>query len=324
MSAQHADPIQQFVQFLYSDLPAENEFETARPKLAHYSSLFVLESMLKNDELWLSNPLVMNDYEEVAFGINASLRAIYQHERLLNSLQTKQRCDLFLASFQSCYDEYGTSEIAELYVGCLSQYDDREPNGKLSMWRAYGADGGGAAIVLDTAKLTSVPQRGLVLAKVVYGTAQERLAWINRLFSSVAEFLRKVEFDDAAVPTLAKEVFKRIVLASIFSKDVGFREEQEWRLAYLKDRDPESQFEKMKSYSISGRGIEPRLKLNMGALSRIFGMDYSYENLADAVILGPTASTPISVMATRKMLQEFKKTTLAKKVRGANIPYRRQ
>ncbi len=192
------------------------------------------------------------------------------------------------------------------------------------MWRAYGADGGGAAIVLDTAKLTSVLQRGLVLAKVVYGTAQERLAWIDRLFSSVAEFLRKVEFDDAAVPTLAKEVFKRIVLASIFSKDVGFREEQEWRLAYLKDRDPDSQFEKMKSYSISGRGIEPRLKLNMGALSSIFGMDYSYENLADAIILGPTASTPISVMATRKMLQEFKKTTLAKKVRGANIPYRRQ
>ena len=42
------------------------------PLLAHYTSLSVLEKILKTDELWLSNPLFMNDLEEVRFGALAS------------------------------------------------------------------------------------------------------------------------------------------------------------------------------------------------------------------------------------------------------------
>jgi hypothetical protein len=45
----------------------------------------VLEAILRNDEVWLSNPLFMNDMEEVRFGINAGANLLAngrtQHER---------------------------------------------------------------------------------------------------------------------------------------------------------------------------------------------------------------------------------------------------
>ena len=36
-----------------------------KPLLAHYTSISNLEKILKDDEIWLSNPLFMNDLEEV-------------------------------------------------------------------------------------------------------------------------------------------------------------------------------------------------------------------------------------------------------------------
>ena len=40
-----------------------------RPLLAHYTSLNVLEKIIQNGELWFSNPLFMNDMQEVRFGM---------------------------------------------------------------------------------------------------------------------------------------------------------------------------------------------------------------------------------------------------------------
>jgi hypothetical protein len=46
---------------LFADLRTADTFPTKRPLLAHYTSISVLEAMLRNDEVWLSNPLFMND-----------------------------------------------------------------------------------------------------------------------------------------------------------------------------------------------------------------------------------------------------------------------
>ena len=44
---------------LYDDVEDSDRFEITKPLLAHYTSLSVLESILKNDEVWFSNPLLM-------------------------------------------------------------------------------------------------------------------------------------------------------------------------------------------------------------------------------------------------------------------------
>src|ERR1700720_1028320 len=56
---------------LFADLLEGDSFPAKRPLLAHYTSIPALEAMLRSNEIWLSNPLFMNDMEEVRFGINA-------------------------------------------------------------------------------------------------------------------------------------------------------------------------------------------------------------------------------------------------------------
>jgi hypothetical protein len=56
---------------LFDDLRGDDCYPARRPLLAHYKSVPVLEAILRNDEVWVSNPLFMNDVEEVRFGINA-------------------------------------------------------------------------------------------------------------------------------------------------------------------------------------------------------------------------------------------------------------
>jgi hypothetical protein len=40
-----------------------------QPLLAHYTSIDVVEKILRNEEIWFSNPLFMNDLEELRFGL---------------------------------------------------------------------------------------------------------------------------------------------------------------------------------------------------------------------------------------------------------------
>jgi hypothetical protein len=39
------------------------------PLLAHYTSIPVLENILEEETVWFSNPLFMNDVEEMRFGL---------------------------------------------------------------------------------------------------------------------------------------------------------------------------------------------------------------------------------------------------------------
>jgi hypothetical protein len=47
------------------DVPMER-----RPLLAHYTSIEVVRSLLVDHTAWLSNPLLMNDWQELAWGLN--------------------------------------------------------------------------------------------------------------------------------------------------------------------------------------------------------------------------------------------------------------
>jgi hypothetical protein len=50
-----------------------------RPLLAHYTSMQTLEQIMKNEEIWFSNPLFMNDLEEMRFGMNMGARLFEQN-----------------------------------------------------------------------------------------------------------------------------------------------------------------------------------------------------------------------------------------------------
>jgi hypothetical protein len=62
-----------------------------RPLLAHYTSIDVLEKIMKTGEIWLSNPLFMNDLEEVRFGLQQGARLFLQSDAVEQACGTTAR-----------------------------------------------------------------------------------------------------------------------------------------------------------------------------------------------------------------------------------------
>jgi hypothetical protein len=69
----------EFARALFADVQANDGFDVAKPLLSHYTSLSTLEQILKTDEMWFSNPLYMNDFEELRFGMREGLLAVQQN-----------------------------------------------------------------------------------------------------------------------------------------------------------------------------------------------------------------------------------------------------
>ena len=79
---QSNDQIHNAFYSLWSDFQSEKNFPVERPLLAHYTSIATLECILQNDEVWFSNPLNMNDFEELRFGVIESAKAFRLSERI--------------------------------------------------------------------------------------------------------------------------------------------------------------------------------------------------------------------------------------------------
>jgi hypothetical protein len=84
---------------------------------------------------------------------------------------------------------YIENHLAETYVLCFSCHEPNDNDGLLSMWRGYGGNGNGAAIVIDTAKINVLPTSSLILAHVEYATAQARRDWLVALVTKFSGIL---------------------------------------------------------------------------------------------------------------------------------------
>src|ERR1700693_1443497 len=83
----------------FADLRGVDRYPAKRPLLAHYTSIAVLEAILRNNEVWLSNPLFMNDKEEVYFGINTGATLFLTSTEIESACGSKQRFNLLKSTF---------------------------------------------------------------------------------------------------------------------------------------------------------------------------------------------------------------------------------
>jgi hypothetical protein len=313
---------------LYSDLDTPNDYPNARPLLAHYTSLENIERILDSERLWLSNPLLMNDLEEVRFGVLNGMEIIRSSKDLHDALDSDSRRSAFFDAIEDAFDEYGNEDVIDLYVICFSVHTKDNSDGILSMWRGYGNQGKGAAIVFDTSKLPVPDETPLTLGGVWYATKEERKEKITQKIISLSEFITANHIPDEYLGAAARELFKRLCLFAVFSKHVGFREENEWRLVYLKDRDQIDHdnklvfFERYFSFFHGSNGIQPKLKLPIGEFLKSIGATISFSDLIDSIIIGPTAASPLAKRSVERMLKEIGKESLIKKIKSSEIPFR--
>src|SRR3989339_1763595 len=122
---------------LYADISDENQFPNKQPYLAHYTSLDVLEKIVLNDEVWFSNPLFMNDKEELKFGIINGAQKFKESEEIKAALGSAERHGIFVSAFDHYVNEFDEKHLLDTYVFCLSEHNKDDDDGRLSMWRGY-------------------------------------------------------------------------------------------------------------------------------------------------------------------------------------------
>ncbi len=316
------DPLAALAEILWADISETGEVFNTKPLLAHYTSMETLEKIVATEEVWFANPLLMNDLQELRFGMNQGRWLFTNSDGLENACESEDRFRSVVNSFEELYAHFDSSEAFDTYVFCLSEHKVDDNDGLLSMWRGYGGNGCGAAIVFDTAKLNPVDDSPLIVSKVTYASTAEREQWIIDKIGELANFISETKLSDALLSNAVWYFFERLKIFALFAKHHGFKEEQEWRAVYLPSRDKKGYFKSMLDYSIGKSGVVPRLKLKIAPIPGLFADDLCIEKLVCKVLLGPGVASVISLHATRRMLIKHNKPVLAEKVVASSTPFR--
>lgn len=297
-----------------------NNFPAKRPLLAHYTSLATLEKIAETRQLWLSHPYLMNDHQELIWAMEEGERLALSDKDLYAALGNW--AGLFYEYLSKLSKDDALSYNLDIYIACFSEHDPRaDADGVLSMWRAYGGNGGGAALIFDTAKVTAKEDSPFILAPVVYLSEDQRRDFIRGAISAVVQAIRAAaSIDLDLLQDFAWVYYHRIRLFSLFTKNVGFSEENEWRLAYDPKRDDWDEYKKYMGHIITSHGIEPKLKIPLD--SEDDPQLLKYEEVLKAVLLGPTASSALSVHSTKRMLLNVGSSRLSDSVRASGTPFR--
>jgi len=307
---------------LWADFSEESSFPAKRPLLAHYTSIQTFEKIVTTEEFWLSNPLFMNDLEELKFGMNEGAAEFLRNEELAKACRTKERHEKLINDFLYLFNDFDSKHVLNTYILCFSEHSPEDNDGLLSMWRGYGGGGSGAAIIIDTGKINSRPESPLIVGKVHYGTRAERLDWINQKISTLAKVIAEHSKTDDDLFYAAWAWLSRLKSFALFSKHSGFHEEREWRVVYMSDRDQDEIFKVFFDHLATSRGIEPKLKLPIKPIEGVTEADISLEKFIDRIILGPSIASALGVNSLRQMLKNIGREALADRVVVSDIPFR--
>lgn len=195
-------------------------------RFAYYTSAATACLILKHKEIWMRNTAVMNDYLEVAHGLNCLVQA-YRSDAG-GELQ---------AALNECFQGI-TTELNELfnswipiiqkhtYIISMSEHPALEDAfGRLSMWRAYGGDAGVALILNGGAIFRPSDALRAYSAPVAYHSSEG----VAHELKTIAHGIRQnIDY----VRSLGREgvkgaMFEVLRYAAICTKHPAFIEERE-------------------------------------------------------------------------------------------------
>lgn len=307
--------------------------------LAHYTTAETLKKIIESNEIWMSHPFNMNDFEEMRFGIDMGKNIFRDY--CYSSEIPKHKSDLMFRKFLSAEQYMYQQTILDHYVLCFAEHSADDKDGSLPMWRSYGDGGHGAAIIFDPSKYPKDRNHHLRIRKVIYGSASDRE---NRLVKILEEWQKKTieiheNYPERYLFIAAHLAFFLIKKFSLITKHIGFSPENEWRMIYSSDLDPAGIFKDLTSYNIGPRGFEPKLKLNVldynnsinkyndlylvkSNKTNLSPLQIKLADVVDSILLGPSMD---SQLARHSFLRAIKGTDFEKlsdKVYASTIPLR--
>jgi len=278
---------------------------------------------MEKNEIWMSNPLFMNDLEELRFGLLQGQECFINSKELKEACKTVESYQNLIDTFKQQLEDFDKNHALDTYVICLTEHKTSNNHGSLSMWRGYGAIGGGAAIIFDTSEIDLRDSKAtLIIDKVRYQTDEQRIEWIKSKIIGLANFIKQEPEANKYIEDIVNYFLLRLKIFSLFTKHNGFEEENEWRVIYMSELDTENKFHPWFSYAVTSRGVEPKLKLSIQPNTGVLKDDVSFDKLIDRIILGPINSSLLHENSVKKMLKLLGKHSIAQKIVSSNIPFR--
>lgn len=261
---------------MFEGLQCWNElFDKSRtPELLyHYTTFDGLQGILKDNSLRATFSKTLNDGSEWEFG----KQVVKQYTTLKNGLEWYEAFEL--PSWMEA-----APPPTEMFVTCFCE----QPN-LLSMWRSYTAQGGGFCLGFEGRALDDLQRDNMVagefaarLVKVYYGT-------------TLPEELRNVIASKAHV--MAEWVLENMI------KNIGFQEEQEWRILVPGPK-PE-----LMSFHGSHAGIKASVQIR----------NHRGKLPLKTIVYGPTLRADTGIVL-KWMLEHYGYPDV--EVQGSDIPYR--
>ena len=251
-------------------------------KFAYYTNASTAVQIIRNQEIWLRNALIMNDYSEISYGLKLFRNALkslagQEFRKALNSIEL----NLFDKTMK-WFETWETTILTDTFITCFSSHCPSEnENGRLSMWRAYGNT---ALVVNHSPFMNGNTDSGFYSLAVHY--------WNQNDFESellkVAKLIDKYKCDlrNAEEPVIQHGIYSFFLFTAIGTKHPGFAEEMELRVytipSYLKT------FDNIEKRIVTIHGVPQEVVVLPLIRDPENGLQLDIPSILDNIIVGPT------------------------------------
>lgn len=295
-----------------------NEVKGVQKNFVHYTTANAAMNMIKTRQVWMRQPYLMNDHQEMEHGLNC-LKSAY----ISDDFQFKKLIDQYYPNLsteiENEFDTLLRVNRQDVYLFCVSEHENTENDfGRLSMWRAYGKEVGIAIVMKHDTFFTESPGINCTLTPVAYHRYEDFLVNFQQVAKNIIE-------NPNFIKSLDRDYFKNVVLtmfrfAVLSTKHIGFSEEKEWRIIYSPGIEVSKHLEHCLE-TINGVPQEvykiPLRNDPAGGLVKI-----ELNDLIERVIIGPTHYPLPLYKAFVKMLSDAGVDGAQDKVWVSDIPLR--
>lgn len=292
------------------------EIINSSKRFVYYTSADTAEKVLRNGELWFRNATVMNDFAEIAYGLDL-IRKIFsgaQGKRFRDAVEdifpdTIKRADELLSSWERDWR-------FETYIACVSVHDaDEDTSGRLSMWRAYGDT---ALVIKNTPMVAVTDLLGVFSVPVSYFSETDFEEHLSSITDQI--LLNRSYLKDLGQDTLVAYIHNMLFRFAIATKHPGFKEEKEWRLYF---RPTERGSPAMTEDTVVLGGVPQKVyKIRLAHEPHNGLFEADIPSLLDRVIIGPTEYPYVTYSAFVSILDQIGVIDPSSKVVTSDIPLR--
>ena len=292
-----------------------NRVKTNKTNFVHYTNAETAFKLIKNQEIWLRNVAVLNDYREFEHGKECLVKLLDGSEegQALKNIFNDINPDIFDKVYSN-FKNWAPFIKDDFYISCFSEHKKNDDDiGKLSMWRAYGGDSGVAIIFKQDFFSEIYTNYSLDFSCVAYLNRDELKKEINYLTTSITNNIEQVK--TLSIDDLSFRLFNVFRFTALCNKHIGFEEEKEWRLIAVAKQHTNDKNILIKHEIETIKGIPQniiKINLNKDLL----------KNMIYKVLIGPCLYPSIIRSSIATELSKIGVTKPEKIIHISNVPLR--